>query len=343
MIIKEALSFDDVLLIPKYSNVTSRSEVDTSVTLTKGFKFATALCPSNMKTVTELAMARFMYKQQGLALFHRFTDFKTQLEWLKEIQEWGSDATKFIGFSVGVKEEAYTQVDTLVKNGCKIICVDVAHGNSSLCINMTKYIAKKYPNVLLISGNVAMGDGAKNLWEAGADMVKVGIGAGGICTTRVSTGNGVASITSLISCNEMRSDMESVLNRKLFLMQDGGCKTSGDVSKSLCYADMVMAGGLFAGTDEAAPEIVEINGVKYKPYAGSSTYRGAHREGVEGYKKYKGPVLNVLKELTDGISSCCSYQGVYNLHDLKKNPNFVKITPAGLRESHSHDLDITVK
>lgn len=293
----ESFSFDDLLLIPRYSEIKSRSAVNLSVDISKGFKFAQAVAPSNMKTITELAMARFMYKEKSLSIFHRFEKFEIQLEWLKEIREWGSDATQFIGFSVGVKPECYEQVDALIKEGCKIICVDVAHGDSLLCVNMTKYIAEKYPQILLISGNVATGSGAQRLWEAGADIVKVGIGQGSICTTRVQSGNGVCSLTSLIDCHEMRKITEQLLGRKLFIMQDGGCKNIGDICKSLCFADLVMCGNLFAGTDEAAPAIVEIKGIKYKPYAGSSTYRGAHREGVEGFKNIRDQQNSYLMKL----------------------------------------------
>ena len=339
----ESLAFDDLMLIPKYSDVSSRSQVDLSVNLGKGIKTALPFVPSNMKTITELAMAKLVYEHKGLAVFHRFAEFDSQLEWLEQIKTWGKDAINFIGFSIGVKEEHYAQVDRLVQNGAKIICIDIAHGYSAHCFEMTKYVAANYSHVLLISGNVADGAGARQLWECGADIVKVGIGAGSICLTRINTGNGVPSMTSLADCHDMRKYMEVKLGRKLFIMNDGGCKTPGDVAKALCFADLCMVGNLFSATEQTPGDIIEIEGVQYKSYVGSSTHRGVHKEGVEGYKKYKGSARKVIQDISEGIKSCCSYQGVRNLEDLKRDPKFVKISSAGLKESHAHDLDIIVR
>lgn len=339
----ESLAFDDLMLMPKYSDVNSRSEVDLSVDLGKGIKISAPFVPSNMKTITELSMAKLVYEHRSMAIFHRFAEFKTQLEWLDTMKTWGEDAVNFIGFSIGVKEEHYAQVDTLIEGGAKIICIDIAHGYSHHCFEMTKYIAGKYPHVLLISGNVANGAGARQLWACGADIVKVGIGAGSICLTRINTGNGVPSMTSLADCHDMRKYMEVKLGRKLFIMNDGGCKTPGDVAKALCFADLCMVGNLFSATDETPGEIIEIDGIQYKSYVGSSTHRGVHKEGVEGYKKYKGTAKKVIQDIAEGLKSCCSYQGVRNLEDLKRDPKFVKISSAGLKESHAHDLDIIVR
>lgn len=339
----ESLAFDDLMLIPKYSDVKSRSEVDLSIDLGKGIKVALPFIPSNMKTITELSMAKLVYEHKGMAIFHRFAEFTTQLEWLKTIQSWGTDAVNFIGFSVGIKDNDYANVDALIAGGAKIMCIDIAHGHSEHCFEMTKYISAHYPHVLLISGNVADGVGARRLWECGADIVKVGIGAGSICLTRINTGNGVPSMTSLADCHDMRKYMEVKLGRKLFVMNDGGCKTPGDVAKALCFADLCMVGNLFSATNETPGEILEIEGVQYKSYVGSSTHRGVHKEGVEGFKKYKGGAAKVIQDISEGIKSCCSYQGVRNLEDLKRDPKFVKISSAGLKESHAHDLDIIVR
>jgi IMP dehydrogenase len=339
----ESLAFDDLMLVPKYSEVGSRSDVNLSVDLGKGIKISAPFVPSNMKTITELAMAQLAYEQKGLAIFHRFAEFSSQLEWLETIKTWGEDAVNHIGFSVGVKSEHYEQVDKLVAGGAKILCIDIAHGHSAHCFEMTSYISSNYPHVLLISGNVADAAGARRLWERGADIVKVGIGAGSICLTRINTGNGVPSMTSLADCADERKYMEVRLGRKLFIMNDGGCKTPGDVAKALCFADLCMIGNLFSATDEAPGEIIEIDGIQYKSYVGSSTHRGVHKEGVEGYKRYKGSARKVFQDIAEGIKSCCSYQGVTNLEDLKRDPKFVKISSAGLKESHAHDLDIIVR
>jgi IMP dehydrogenase len=344
MKIEESLSFDDVLLVPKYSEIASRAEVDLTVNLSKDFKFNLPFVPSNMKTISELAMVKEMvFGWNALGVFHRFTDMKTQLEWLEKAKGWGRDSLRYTGFSVGVKEQDYKNVDIFVAAGAQILVVDVAHGNSKNCIDMTKYIAEKYPDILLIAGNVADDYGAVNLWQAGADVVKVSVGSGSICLTRINTGNGVSSFTSLTSCYEVKARCEEKLGRKLYLMQDGGLHSAGCFGKALCFADLCMAGNVFSATDEAPGEILEINEVKYKSYVGSSTHRGAHSEGVEALKKYKGPVAKVIKELCEGIRSCCSYQGMRNLQDLKINPIFRKITAAGIRESKAHDLDMVIR
>lgn len=342
MNIVEALSFDDVLLVPKYSEVKSRSEVSLAVGLSKGFKFDTPIVPSNMKTICELEMAKLFYNNKSLAVLHRFIDFKHQLNWIDEIKNWGNDVFNYIGFSVGVKKEDYNKVDELYFGGVKIICIDVAHGDSIQCVNMTKYIAEKYPDVLLISGNVATGNGAITLWKSGADIVRVGIGGGSLCTTRIMTGNGVVGFTSIKDCFDAKLNFERQFNKKVFLMQDGGLHSSGCLSKALCFADFCMIGSLFSGTDEASGEIIELNNIKYKKYVGSSTHKKDHIEGVESLKKYKGSGQKVIKILSDGIKSCCSYQGVFNLNDLKINPIFMKHTQLGLNESNFHHIDLKI-
>jgi IMP dehydrogenase len=334
----ESLAFDDLMLIPKYSMIRSRSEVDLSVGFFKGFKFSFPFVPSNMKTITELAMAKLMYQYKSLAIFHRFTEFDNQVKWLKEINTWGKDATKFIGFSVGVKEEDKERIDILVGEGAKIICIDIAHGDSVQGLQMTNWVAVNYPKVLLISGNVAMGEGATRVWEAGADIVKVGIGAGSICLTRINTGNGVPSMTSLSECYDAKKYMEVKLGRQLGIMNDGGCKTPGDIVKALCFADLTMCGNLFAGSSETPGEIIVGTYKKYKEYVGSSTHRGTYSEGVEATVEYKGETSSVIQSISEGVRSGLSYQGAYNLQELKKNPKFVKITTAGMQESHAHDV-----
>jgi IMP dehydrogenase len=314
MYIAEGLTFDDVLLVPKYSDLSSRSEVNLSVKLNKEFEFKLPVIPSNMKTISELAMIKLMFSYQALGVFHRFTDIKTQLD--------------------------YYNVQKLVDNGAEVLVIDIAHGSSEHCVRMTEFISSTYPEVLLISGNIAEGDGAYRLWKAGADVVKCGIGQGSCCLTRINTGCGSPSLTSINSCYEKKLPTENYLKRKLFLMQDGGLHSPGCISKALCFADLCMIGGLFAGTDEAAAKIVDINGKQYKSYVGSSTHRGSYTEGVEGLKKYKGSAHKVIREIEEGIRSCASYQGVRNLEDLKKSPKFIKISSAGIRESGAHDMDI---
>lgn len=337
-----SITFDDVMLVPQYSNLKSRSEVSLKVNLCKGFSSSLPFIPSNMKSVTELKMARLMYDCKSLAVLHRFTDFETQLQWLEEAKKWGSDALRHVGFSIGIKDEDRARAEALIKNGVQILAVDVAHGHSEQCLAMVEWLAAENPNILIIAGSVATKEGAADLWRAGCDVVKSGIGCGSICLTRINAAAGVGALTSLSNCHSMKHNIEIELQRPLFLMNDGGCKSSGDLVKALCFADLCMSGNLFAGTDEAAGDIVEVNGEKYKTYVGSSTHKSSHKEGVEALKKCKGPAYNIIQSLTEGIKSGCSYQGVRNLTDLKYRAIFTRLSPAALAESGAHDLDIVL-
>lgn len=346
MNIIEGLSFNDVLLMPKYSTHKSRGETDISVQFPKEFKFELPFTPSNMASVTELGMAKTFYNHKSLANLHRFCEFEKQLEWLEEVKTW-HDGTRYVSFSVGVKEEDYNRVDQLVACGSQIILIDIAHGWSEHCLAMIRYIADKYPNVLLIAGNVACGNGACDLWNVGADVVKGNCGSGSMCSTRIRTGCGAPAILTLQLCRQAKLYMEQNLNKKLGLIQDGGAVHSGDVAKALALADMYMGGSLFAGTDEAPGDLIEkeVNGKikKYKKYVGSSTHKDTYKEGVESLKEYQGSVNPIIEQLCEGIRSCCSYNGAFNLEELKQEPQWIKITAAGYRESAPHDYDVLSK
>jgi IMP dehydrogenase len=196
----------------------------------------------------------------------------------------------------------------------------------------------------LIAGNAAEGEGAKALWVAGADITKCNVGGGSICLTREKTGNGVPSLSALSSARDVKYGLEKRLGRKLFLMNDGGMKTPGCVSKALCFADLCMSGNLFSSCNEAPGDFIVKGERKYKSYVGSSTHKnGTYLEGVEAMTEAKGSVVDIIRQLGDGIRSCCSYQGVKNLVDLKSDPRFVRITGAGLQESGAHDVIVLHK
>lgn len=342
--IRESLTFDDVLLIPKYSTIESRSKVDLSVNI-NGLNFAHPIIPANMQTVTGIDMTRFIIKSGGLAILHRFMDVKDQIE-IAEAQLDYSDLDHF-AVSIGIKNIDREIVSNFFDIGVHIMCIDVAHGDSQQCVEMVTWIKSNFPDVTLIAGNVATGSGAQRLWEAGADVVKVGVGPGSLCTTRVETGNGVAQLTAIMDVAVAQSSLRELertrpadikKNKTYPFIADGGIKSAGDVAKALCFADMVMVGNLFAGTDEAPGELLNISGNSYKRYVGSSTHKTNHIEGVAAMVPYKGPAEHILTKLLEGLKSGCSYQGVENLIDLKENPEFMKITNAGLQESHPHDV-----
>jgi len=340
----EGLTYDDVLLVPQYSEVESRSTVDLSVKLEKkgfGVTLANPIVPANMKTVTGYEMAKEIYKMGGLAIAHRFMPVEEQLQVLTQLEkEFGRMVWVHVGLSVGVKETDKEIVDYFVQNGVEIICIDVAHGDSKMCVDMTKYISTKYPEVFLISGNVATSMGTKRLLEAGADMVKVGIGPGSLCTTRIETGNGVPQLTALMLAHSAVEEFEYETGKRRLIMADGGIKNAGDCVKALCFADMVMVGNLFAGSEETPGGVTLINGKFYKDYVGSSTHKGTHIEGVSAHVPLKGHAKDIMQKLNEGIKSGCSYQGANNLTELKNKYMFMRITNASLRESHPHDVNV---
>ena len=347
MNIVEGLTADDVLLVPKYSEISSRSAVDLSVDLGKGIVLKNPIIAANMMNICGPEMAIAISDLGGMAILHRFMEYDEIPKLFKSLIENELWRAGHIGCSVGVHEKDKKLVEDCVAAGCKIICVDIAHGHSKVGMDMTKWIHENYPHVLLISGNIATAEGAEALHASGADVVKCGIGAGSICTTRVETGNGVAQLTALegsfkssLACE--KDDQGNILKvkRKYKVIADGGIRKAGDAVKYLCFSDAIMLGNVLAGTNEAPGETFVIEGVTYKKYAGSSTHKTNHVEGVVGLVPSKGPVKDVCQHFLEGISSGCSYQGANNLNDLKKDPRFIKISNAGLTESHAHDVKL---
>jgi IMP dehydrogenase len=334
MNLQKSLSYDDVLLVPQYSEVTSRSKVDTSVKI-GDFTFNHPIVPANMKTISGKEMAECIYQSKGLAILHRFMPIEEQIATVKELYSKYSDSSNYIAVSVGVKQEDKDNISKFLEAGVKIFCIDVAHGDSIQCIEMIKYIKefRLQPSPFVIAGNVATGAGALRLWNAGADVVKVGVGPGSLCSTRVETGNGVAQLSAIIDVADVRSTKG--LNK--YIMADGGIKFAGDIVKALCFTDMVMVGNLFSGTNETPGAVLNINGIACKEYVGSSTHKTSHIEGVAALVPTKGSANDVLDKLLQGLKSGCSYQGCSNVKDLQNNPQFVEISSSGLKESHPHN------
>ena len=343
--IRDGITFDDILLVPQYSTVKSRSKVDLSVKL-GSLEYKHPIIPANMQTVTGRAMVLAIIESGGLPILHRFMPIEDQLNIAKNIVDVYGD--KNIAISIGVKEEDSLYVHKFMSVGVKIFCVDVAHGDSEQCINMVSWLKERKPKPFVIAGNVATGEAAKRLWLAGANVVKVGVGPGSLCTTRIETGNGVPQLTALIDVAQAQKELltyykltdDSDLTRHFPFISDGGIKSAGDIVKALCFADMVMVGNLFAGCVETPGDVMKIDGRTFKNYVGSSTHKTNHVEGVVALVPTKGTFNSVLAKLLEGLSSGCSYQGAHNLIDLKDNPVFIKISNSGLRESHPHDVII---
>jgi IMP dehydrogenase len=347
--ILEGLTFDDVLLVPQFSTVSSRSKVDLSVRMGR-LEFAHPVIPANMSSVTGYDMALQVAYGGGLAILHRFMPLEEQLQNVRDMIN--SHGPTNFGVSIGVKEEDLKNFKKFHNLGVRIACIDIAHGHSQSCIDVIRLLKRDYQDTTIIAGNVATGYGARVLWEAGADIVKVGVGPGSLCTTRIETGNGVPQLTALMDVKEVQQklrDLEAqrypysdeISKRKTFpFIADGGIKNAGDIVKALCFADMVMVGNLFAGCVETPGEIHVMSGIPHKEYRGSSTHKANHIEGVAAWVPCTGKYKNVLTKLLEGLRSGCSYQGADSLIELKDSPTFIRITSAGLRESHPHDVII---
>jgi IMP dehydrogenase len=259
-----------------------------------------------------------------------------------------------VGGALGVGKDALARAAALYKADVDVLVVDTAHGHSKRVISTIKALRKKFPNLEIIAGNVATGQATKDLIDAGVNAVKIGVGPGSICTTRIIAGAGVPQITAIKECSRVAESFN------VPVIADGGIKFSGDVTKAIAAgANSVMIGGLFAGTDESPGELVLFQGRTYKVYRGmgslgameaGSKDRYAQEkveskklvpEGVEGRVPHKGPIAASIHQLVGGLRSGMGYCGCENIEELRKKARFIKITPAGLRESHVHDVTVT--
>ncbi len=267
-----------------------------------------------------------------------------------------SDERLRVGAAVGVGEDTSERIEALVEAGVDVLVVDTAHGHSLGVIKTIKEIKKKYFDIQVIGGNIATGDAAKSLVDAGADAVKVGIGPGSICTTRIVTGVGVPQITAVLDV------AESLKGEGVPIISDGGIRYSGDIAKVLAAgAYSVMVGSLFAGTEEAPGEVELYQGRSYKSYRGMGSlgamaqmYGSADRyfqtadeleklvpEGIEGRVPYKGGLTSVIYQIAGGVRAAMGYTGCNCMKDFRSKPRFLKVTAASTKESHAHDVQIT--
>ena len=477
MDIKEGLTFDDVLLVPKRSPVISRTQTDLKTKLSRNITINIPLVSANMDTITESGMAIALAREGGIGIIHRFmtigdqvdevlrvkrsesimieqpytikTDMKvdeakkmmreygvsgllvedkdrtldgiitnrditfeknmerkvselmtknvitakygTTMEQAKEIlhkyrieklpvvddkkrivglitskdimkMDQYPSASKdkkgrlLVGAAVGVKGDFLERTEALLDAGADTIIVDIAHGHSDNAINTVNMIKKAFPYCELIAGNVATGEGARDLITAGVDAVKVGVGSGSICITRVVTGSGVPQLTAVMESVKVAREYDTPV------ISDGGIRTSGDATKALAVgASSVMVGSIFGGTDESPGKTLVKNGKKFKMYRGmASFYASLGRkyreegpqvvdssdlndyvpEGVEAMVPYKGTVVEIIRQLVGGLRSGLSYCGAKTISEMQKNAEFIKITPAGYIESQPHDVNL---
>ena len=348
--IKEALTFDDVTLAPNYSEILP-SEVKTEVKLSKHLNISIPLLTSAMDTVTESNMAISIGKKGGIGVIHRNLSINDQIKEIRKVKA----KKMLVGAAVGASLNEHIRAQKILKENIDLIVVDTAHGHTKKVADIIKKIKKIKPKrTALCAGNVATTEAAKFLIKLGVDIIKVGIGPGSICTTRLVAGIGVPQLSAIINVRN------GLGKRKTSIIADGGIKFSGDIAKALSAgADAVMIGSLFAGTDEAPGRKIRKNGKLFKSFRGMGSVGAMNKgsadryfqskqkdiskyvpEGVEGLAKYKGKVSNVIYKLVGGLRSSMGYLGSKQIKYLRKNPQFVKITKAGFYESMVHNVDI---
>ena len=472
---KEGLTFDDVLLVPKYSDITSRSQTDLGTKLSRNISINIPFVSANMDTVTESSMAVAMARVGGIGIIHRFLTIEEQANEVLKVKRSGSvmienpysissdksiqdaldiaeekeisgllvvdsnskligivterdllfanqndkisdvmtkdvvtanvgvslddakqmlhkhrieklplvdesgaikglitskditnntdypNASKdkkgrpLVGAAVGVKGDFLERSESLLESGTDVLVVDIAHGHSENAISTVKNIKKAFPDCELIAGNIATAQGAEDLIKAGVDAVKVGVGSGSICITRVITGSGVPQLTAVMDCAKIGRD------HGIPIISDGGTRTSGDATKALAAgASSVMVGSMLGGTDESPGTVLTKNGKRFKVYRGMASLAASIgrksketgsisleddlndyvAEGVEAMVPYKGTVTDILKQLSGGVRSGLSYCGAHTIPQMQENAEFIKMSGAGFAESQPHDVSL---
>jgi len=347
-VIKESLTFDDVTLVPQYSSILPHEAI-IKTELSKNLKLNIPLLSAAMDTVTESKMAIAIAKSGGLGIIHKNLNPKKQALEVKKVKK----KNMIVGAAVGTNDKDIDRVYKLLESKVDLIVVDTAHGHTKKVLTIINKIKKISKNSIICAGNIATGKAAKLLANAGVDIVKVGIGPGSICTTRLVTGIGVPQLSAVLDVKK------ALKNFKTKIISDGGIKFSGDISKAIAAgADAVMIGSLFAGTAESPGKIFKYKGKLYKNFrgmgsAGAMSAGSADRyfqkksrniskyvaEGVEGIVKFKGPVDKTIYQLVGGLKSSMGYMGSKTIKDLQKKSEFVKITKAGFYESMVHNVD----
>ena len=473
---KEGLTFDDVLLVPKYSDITSRAQTDLSTKLSRNISLNIPFLSANMDTVTESNMAVTMAREGGIGIIHRFLTIAEEVKEVLKVKRAGSvmienpysigpdqtvnDAIKYadeqgvsgllvtdsesklvgiltnrdlkfesdtsklvkdvmtkdvvtgkpgisleeakeilhkhrieklpladdsnhvnglittkditnienfpaaskdkkgrplVGAAVGVKGDFMERTESLLEANADVIVVDIAHGHSENAVSTVRHIKKAFPDCELIAGNVATAQGAEDLIKAGVDAVKVGVGSGSICITRVVTGSGVPQLTAVMDCAKIGKEND------VPIISDGGTRNSGDATKALAAgASSIMIGSMLGGTDESPGALLTKNGKRFKVYRGMAslaaslgrkTKENGHAsfeddlndyvaEGVEAMTPYKGSVTDILKQLTGGVRSGLSYCGAQTIPQMQENAEFIKMSGAGFAESQPHDVSL---
>jgi IMP dehydrogenase len=356
---KHALTYDDIQLVPAYSNIKSRQTINLNTLVSRRYGLINPLVASPMDTVCELDMAFKMFLMGGVGCIHRFMSMDEQSEQIKMLKykiygegfegpfedwgimydDWHAEIKQIpIMAAIGVSEEDKIRATKLVEAGANILVIDVAHGHHQNVIDVVKWCKQNplFEKVDIIAGNIATIEAAMDLEAAGADGLRVGIGGGSLCTTRIKTGFGVPNVSCI-------SDIARIAN--VPIMADGGIRTSGDIAKALAVgANTIMIGSLIAGTSETPGQIIETKNGLYKKYRGlasleTKAIHGQAQRNVEGESTiipYKGGVKYIITNLLDGVKSALSYAGANSLQNY--HPDYVIVSAAGMVEAKPHLL-----
>lgn len=348
---KTALTYDDIQLIPKFSNIKSRTEISLRTKLSRNYNLIIPIVASPMDTVCETDMAVKMFRLGGVGCIHRFNTPEEQAKMIRDVRykmfgengeghlffDWEMEDNIPVMAAIGVSESDKSRAKLLVENGANVLLIDVAHGDHQNVIDMIRWCKEHLPlTVDIIAGNIATADAAERLQAAGADGLRAGIGGGSVCSTRIRTGFGIPNVTSI-------EDIVKVAN--VPVMADGGIKNSGDIAKALGLgSSTVMLGSLIAGTDESPGGTINKGNSLYKKYRGSASAEtkaahGQENRNIEGESTlipYKGNIRDIIKDLSEGIKSALSYAGANSLSQY--HPDYVVVTNAGINEAKPHLL-----
>ena len=348
-VIPEALTFDDVLLVPAHSDVLPR-EVDVTARFTRDITLRIPMVSSAMDTVTESAMAIEMARAGGIGVIHKNMPAEDQGEEVRKVKA----ENLLVAAAVGVNATTLDRIAVLVDAGADAIVIDTAHGHSEGVLKVIRKACEAFSDIQIVAGNVATAEGAKALADAGVSAVKVGIGPGSICTTRIIAGIGMPQLTAVMLA------AEGLEGTGIPIIADGGIRYSGDITKALAAgADTIMAGSLFAGTDETPGETVIVDGRRFKTYRGMGSLDAMEQgskdryfqdketetrklvpEGIVSTVPCKGPVGDVIYQLVGGLRAGMGYCGARDIAALRE-AQFVRITAAGMLEGHPHDVKIS--
>ena len=333
-LLKTALSFDDILLLPQYSDIQTRNDIKIKQNLEKVDVYSLPIISSPMDTITGEAMVTAMNESGGTAILHRYNTIDEQSKMVMNVTSRGHT----VGAAIGIGDDCIDRALALTRSGVTFLCIDVAHGHHSKVQKALKELRHTLGSEMhIMAGNVATLEAFNDLADWGADSIRVGIGGGSICSTRIQTGHGMPTLQSVMDCAQ--SDRDAAL------IADGGIRTSGDIVKALAAgADFVMLGSLLAGTDETPGTVINTKDGRRKVYRGMASkeaqWKWRHRvssvEGISHTVPLKGPVKDILGELRTGIRSGISYSGADSIISLQSKARFIRQTVSGQVESSTH-------